>query len=53
VIRFFEREGVDFEETFASVAIYASIKFVISITSVMWWRIYQMDVKTSFPNGII
>jgi hypothetical protein len=32
---------------------YASIQVVISIASVMRWRIHQMDVKTTFLNGII
>ena len=45
--------GVDYEETFAPVARYASIKAVISIIAEMDWRIHQMDVKTAFMNGII
>jgi hypothetical protein len=50
---FSQREGVDYEETFSPVTRYASIRVVISIASVMGWRIHQMDVKTTFLNGII
>jgi hypothetical protein len=50
---FSQKEGVDYEETFSPVTRYASIRVVISIASVMRWRIHQMDVKTTFLNGII
>jgi hypothetical protein len=50
---FSQREGVNYEETFAPVPIYASTRVVISIASVMGWRIHQMDVKTAFLNGFI
>jgi hypothetical protein len=50
---FSQKEGVDYEETFSPVTRYASIQVVISIASVMRWRIHQMDVKTTFLNGII
>jgi hypothetical protein len=51
--RFSQKEGVDYEETFAPIARYASIQAVISIASIMMWRIHQMDVKTVFLNEII
>jgi hypothetical protein len=44
---------VDYEETFVTVARYNSIRAVISIALEMGWRIHQMDVKTSFLNGVI
>ena len=50
---FSQIEGVDYEETFAPVARYTSIRTVISIAAEMRWRIYQMDVKTAFLNGVI
>ena len=46
-------EGVDYEDTFALVATYASNRVVISPTSVMRWRIYQIDMKTAFRNRTI
>jgi hypothetical protein len=54
VVRGFSQiKGVDYEETFALVAWYTSIRAVISIVAEMGWRIHQMDVKTPFLNGII
>jgi hypothetical protein len=50
---FSQKEGVDYQETFAPVARYASIREIISIASEMGWRIHQMDVKTAFLNGVI
>jgi hypothetical protein len=50
---FSQKEGVDSEETFTPVTGYTSIRAVISLTSVMGWRIHQMDVKTTFLNGVI
>jgi hypothetical protein len=50
---FSQKEGVDYDQTFALVARYASFRAVISIASVMRWRIHQIDVKTTFLNKII
>eukprot|EP00253_Pinus_taeda_P025972 PITA_25972 len=50
---FSQVEGVDYEETFASVARYTSIRSIISIAAEMGWKIHQMDVKTAFLNGFI
>jgi hypothetical protein len=49
---FSQKEGVDYKETFAPVARYTSIRMVISLASVMKWKIHQMDVKTTFLNGV-
>jgi len=51
--RFSQIEGIDYSETFAPVATYASIRLVISITTEMGWKIHQMDVKTAFLHGVI
>jgi len=50
---FSQVEGVDYEETFAPVARYTSIRSIISIAAEMGWKIHQMDVKTTFLNGFI
>ena len=50
---FSQVKGVDYDETFASVARYTSIRALISIAAEMGWKIHQMDVKTAFLNGII
>ena len=46
-------EGIDYDETFAPVARYTSIRAIISIATELGWKIYQMDVKTTFLNGVI
>jgi hypothetical protein len=50
---FSQKEGVDYEETFAPMARYTSICAVMSIATQMGWKIHQMDVKTTFLNGNI
>jgi len=46
-------EGVDYDDTFAPVARYSSIPTIMSTAADMGWRLHQMDVKTTFLNGII
>eukprot|EP00253_Pinus_taeda_P001713 PITA_01713 len=48
-----KKEGIDYEENFAPVAKYTSIRSVISLVAQMVWEINQMDVKTTFLNGVI
>jgi hypothetical protein len=46
---FSQQKGENYDETFAPVARYTSIKAIIS----MGWSLHQMDVKTAFINGVI
>ena len=41
---FSQKEGIDYEETFSSVARYTSIRLVLALAVVMKWKIHQMDV---------
>jgi hypothetical protein len=50
---FSQKEGIDYEETFAPVARYTSIRAIISFAAQMGWQIHQMDVKTAFLNGVL
>jgi hypothetical protein len=50
---FSQKEGIDYEETFVTVARYTSIKTIISLVAKMKWKLHQMDVKTTFLNGVI
>ena len=50
---FSQQEGEDYDETFAPVARYTSIRAIISLTASMGWSLHQMDVKTTFLNGVI
>jgi hypothetical protein len=50
---FSQKEGIDYEETFAPMARYTSIRTIIALAAKMKWKLHQMDVKTAFLNGII
>jgi hypothetical protein len=50
---FSQKEGIDYEETFAPVARYTSIRTIIALAAKMKWKLHQMDVKTTFPNGVL
>ena len=45
-------EGVDFDETFAPVARLESISILLAIASHLNFKLYQMDVKSAFLNGM-
>ena len=47
---FSHKEGIDYEDTFAPVARYTSIR---SICASMRWEIHQLDIKTVFLNGVV
>ena len=53
VCGFAQKEGIDYEENFAPVARYTSIRSILSLAAVMKWKIHQMDVKTDFSNGVV
>ena len=44
---FSQKEGIDYEETFAPVAHYTSIKTIIAIAASKGWTIHRMDIKTA------
>nr|GEW84315.1 retrovirus-related Pol polyprotein from transposon TNT 1-94 [Tanacetum cinerariifolium] len=46
-----QEEGIDFEESFASVARLEAVRIFIAYTAHKSFLIYQMDVKTTFLNG--
>ena len=48
-----QKEGIDYEETFAPLAKYASIRYVKSLAVQMGWEIHQTYVKTAFLNEVI
>jgi hypothetical protein len=50
---FSQKEGINYEETFAPVARYTSIRTIIALTTNMNWKLHQMDMKTTFLNGVI
>ena len=48
---FSQKEAIDYDEIFAPVARYTTIHTIISLASVLDWKLHQMDVKTAFLNG--
>jgi hypothetical protein len=50
---FSQKEGIDYEETFAFVDRYTLIRTMIALAAKMKWKMHQMDVKTTFLNGVI
>jgi hypothetical protein len=50
---FSKKEGIDYEETFTPVARYTSIRTIIALAAKMKWNLHQMDVKSTFLNGVI
>ena len=52
VVKGFTQEyGIDYEETFASVACLSSVRTLITISTSRHWPLFQMDVKNDFLNG--
>ena len=50
---FCQKEGIDYEEIFAPVARYTSIRSIPALVVVMKWKIHQIDLKTAFLNGVV
>ena len=46
-------EGVDYDETFAPVARMESIRILLTLACQLKFKLYQMDVKTAFLNGLL
>ena len=50
---FSQVEGIDYDENFAPVSRYSSTISILTLDAHMGWKIHQMDVKTTFLNGVI
>ena len=46
-------EGVDYDETFALVVRMKSIRILLALACHLKFKLYQMDVKTTFLNGFL
>lgn len=45
--------GVDYGDTFAPVARHDTIKFLVALAAKLNWKLYHLDVKSAFLNGIL
>eukprot|EP00253_Pinus_taeda_P029679 PITA_29679 len=50
---FSQVERIDYEETFVPITRYSSIRSILALVAQMGWKIHQMDIKTTFLNGVI
>ena len=50
---FSQKEGIDYEEIFSPVERCTSIITIMALYSMMKWDLHQMDVNSSFLNGMI
>ena len=46
-------EGVDYDETFALTARMESIRILLALACQLKFKLYQMDVKIAFLNGLL
>ena len=50
---FSQKEGIDYEDTFAPISRYTSIRTILSLESNMKWKLHYIDLKTIFINVLI
>lgn len=46
-----QEEGIDFDEVFAPVARWDTIRILLSVAAQRGWKVYQLDVKSAFLYG--
>jgi hypothetical protein len=50
---FSQKEGIDYDETFALVAHLKVIRIVLAFSVAKGFKLHQMDVKSAFLNGVL
>jgi hypothetical protein len=50
---FSQVEDLDFGETFAPIALLEAIRILLAFATSKVFKLYQMDVKSAFLNGVI
>jgi hypothetical protein len=48
-----QKEGIDYEETFTPVAHLEAIRIFLAFSIAKGFKLYQMDVKSAFLNGVL
>jgi hypothetical protein len=50
---FSQKEGIDYEETFAPLARLEAIRILLAFSVAKGFKLHQMDVKSAFLNGVL
>ncbi|GKD45571.1 copia protein, partial [Tanacetum coccineum] len=50
---YYQQESIDYDETYAPVARLKSIRILLAYACALEFKLFQMDVKSAFPNGFI
>ena len=48
-----QMEGVDYDETFAPITCMESIRILLALACHLRFKLYQMDEKATFLNGLL
>ncbi|KAI5327982.1 hypothetical protein L3X38_027378 [Prunus dulcis] len=48
-----QKPGIDFNETFAPVARLDTIRTLVALPAQKGWKLFQLDVKSAFLNGVL
>jgi len=51
--RYNQEEGIDYDETFAPIARLEGVRLFLIFDCMREFKLFQMDVKSAFLNGII
>jgi hypothetical protein len=52
-VEYSQKEGIDYEETFAPVARLEAIRILLAFSLAKGFKLHQMDVKSAFLNGVL
>jgi hypothetical protein len=50
---FSQKEGIDYEETFAPIACMKAIRILLAFSVAKGFKLHQIDVKSAFLNGVL
>ena len=48
-----QEEGIDYEETYAPISRLEAIRLLLAFTSCLEFKLFQMDIKFAFLNGLL
>jgi hypothetical protein len=51
--RYTQKEGIDYEESFAPMARLEAIRILLAFSVAKGFKLYQMDVKSAFLNCVL